>query len=358
MRGVCLFGAHHAGYPRSGVILEGLRRLGVPVALCTAPPKRKSPRRYPALLAKYRSLRTPFDVLWVPEFAHKDVPLAWAVAGAAGKACVFDPLVSRFDTRVRDRGDAAEHGLQAWHNRNLDRVTMSLPDMLIADTRAHADYYARHAAAPGTRIRVVEVGYDDRAFGPAPPADAQGGFRVLFYGSYLPLHGVDVIVDAAERLRAETHIHFELVGGGQTFEGVRERVRAAGLARVRLVPRVPAAELPARIASSSVCLGIFGRTGKALRVVPNKVYQCMAMDRAVITADTPAVRESFRDGRDVVTVPAGDGEALAAAIRALAGDRDRRERIAGAAGLLVRREFSPEAVARKFLSACEEAVGR
>ena len=353
---MCVFGGHHAGYPRSAVILSGLRRLGVPVVMCTSSPRCKAPRRYGALIAAYRRLHAEFDVVFVPEFRHKDVPLAWALARMSGKACVFDPLVSRYDTRVHDRGDADRGGLQAWHNRNLDRVTMSLPDLVLADTREHARYYAASLAAPDARIRVLEVGYDDETFRPTPQPSAGSNVRVLFYGSYLPLHGVDVIVDAASRLRSQEHIRFELVGGGQTFGDVEQAVRARDLHNVTLSPRVDPDALPARIASASICLGIFGRTAKAGRVVPNKVYQCMGMERVVVTADSPAVREHFADGRDVVLVPGGDGSALAQAIVALAADAGRRQRIAEAAGQRVRLGFSPVPIARRFVDYCDEVI--
>jgi len=356
MRGVCLFGGHHSGYPRSGVILSGLQRLGVPVAECVASPKRKAPRRYAELIAGFAGLDKRFDVMFVPEFRHKDVPLAWALSRLSGAVCVFDPLVSRFDTRVHDRGDARSGGMQAWHNLNLDRFSMSLADLALADTSAHAEYYRARLAAPDSRLRVLPVGYDDLVFTPAPQPRGSDGLRVLFYGSYLPLHGVDVIVDAAIRLRDEKQIRFELIGGGQTFDPVARRVRDAGLANVSLEPRIDAAALPARIAAASICLGIFGLTPKAGRVVPNKVYQCMGMNRAVVTADTPAVREFFEDGVHVAMVPAGDGERLAARIAELARDADLRGRIGESAGALVREKFSPLPIARRFVALCEEAM--
>ena len=73
-----------------------------------------------------------------------------------------------------------------------------------------------------------------------------------------------------------------------------------------------------RVAQADICLGIFGATDKARRVVPNKVYQTLALGKAVITAETPAVCEVFTSGEEMVTVPPGDPELLAGAIRALA----------------------------------------
>ncbi len=355
VKGLCLFGGHHAGYPRSGVLLAGLQRLGVPVVSCVASPRWKLPRRYAVLATRYALSKREFDVLFVPEFRHKDVPLAAGLAAASGKLCVFDPLVSRYDTRVHDRGDVGDAGPQAWHNRNLDRMAMTLPDLILADTPAHARYFRRELAPPDARIRVLEVGFDDTMFQPTPLPD-DGVTRVLFYGSYLPLHGVHAIADAAAHLAARADIEFELIGGGQTFETVERVVGERGLSRVRLAPRVPLAELPRRIEASSICLGIFGETPKAGRVIPNKVFQCMGAGRPVISADTVAMRDTFEDGREIVLVPPGDGAALAGAIERLAADRARRDRIARVAAERVHREFSPLPLARRLVSLCREAM--
>jgi len=70
-----------------------------------------------------------------------------------------------------------------------------------------------------------------------------------------------------------------------------------------------------------VCLGIFGTTPKARRVVPNKVFQGAAAGCAIITSDTAPQRAALGDAG--LLCRAGDGAALAEAITSLADDRDR-----------------------------------
>ncbi len=352
---VARMGAWDPAYPRHRVIDAGARSAGLRVV------GRPAPRRGPRRAAAVAGARVPREAraVVVPEFCHRDVaPAAW-VAARARVPLVFDPLVGRYETRVVDRGDASPQSLDAAIVRLVDRVTLSLPDLVVADTPEHADYFAS-LARPGQRFAVVPVGYDERVFDPervggAPAANDGPGVTVLFYGSYVPLHGAEVIVRAAARLRGRGDVRFVMLGGGQTFERARREAERSG-ARVRFEPRVPFDALPARIARADLCLGIFGSGEKARRVVPNKVYQCMGMRRAVITADTPAVRAWFRDGHDLVTVPPGDARALADAVAWLADDAAARERIARAGFETARRRFASPAVAQAFRRAVEAAA--
>ena len=53
-------------------------------------------------------------------------------------------------------------------------------------------------------------------------------------------------------------------------------------------------------------------------MIPNKAFQALACGTPLVTADTPAARELLVDGESALLVPAGDPEALAAAVRRLA----------------------------------------
>ena len=63
------------------------------------------------------------------------------------------------------------------------------------------------------------------------------------------------------------------------------------------------------------------------RVIPNKAFQALACGTPLVTADTPGARELLADGVSALLVPPGEPEALAAAVRRLAGDAALAERI-------------------------------
>lgn len=353
-RAVVFFGGYDPAYPRNAIIRSGCRRAGIEVYECGVDGGRKVWARYPLLLREFRrSVPRGGAPLFVPDFRHKDVPLARLLARATGRAVVFDPLVSRFETRVLDRGDAAPGSAQARHNRNLDLISMRMADLVLADTDAHAAFFRSEFGVPERRVRTLRLGFEDDLFPPAPPREPSGAFEVLFYGSFLPLHGVDTIVSAAAILSGKG-FRFTLVGAGQTRAEAEHL--AGGLPGNGVVwrERVPAESLSGLIRDSDAVLGIFGTTRKAAMVVPNKVYQGLASGRPVVTADTPAVREVFRDGIDLLTVPAGDPGALAGALHRLRDDRELARSLADRGRDHVRREYCPERIAMRLAAILDE----
>jgi SAM-dependent methyltransferase len=162
---------------------------------------------------------------------------------------------------------------------------------------------------------------------------------VVFYGLYTPLQGTPVIGAALSRI-AGAPIEVTMVGGGQ--DAPAARAAAAGNPAVRWLDWVPAADLPALVAGHDVCLGIFGTGDKALRVVPNKVFQGAAAGCAIVTSDTAPQRRALGDA--AVLVPPGDPEALAEALLRLADDRAELARLRGQARGLARGQFAPERI--------------
>jgi glycosyltransferase involved in cell wall biosynthesis len=168
---------------------------------------------------------------------------------------------------------------------------------------------------------VVQVGAPDEWFAAAPAEDdglsgaPDGPLRVAFFGLYTPLQGAPVIGAALGSL-GDARVEATMIGRGQEFEAAR--AAAEGGCPVTWIDWVPSTELPALVAGHDVCLGIFGTGPKALRVVPNKVFQGAAAGCAIVTSDTAPQRRALGDA--ALFVPPGDPAALAAELRELAED--------------------------------------
>lgn len=347
MPAVCVLGHYELDYPRNVMVRRWLEELGYEVVQCHS--TTAFPWRHLVLAAKYLRVRRRVDGVWVAEGGHRLVPFIKLLTRLGGHRLIFDPFISRYDTRVNDRGWYRPGSLQAWIAKWQDWSSCAAADHLVFDTHEHEAYFREHYR-PSAPASVLEVGVDEEVFCPGPPTLArQDDFEVLFYGTYIPLHGIETILDAAHALRDREGLRFTLIGQGQEYDAMRRRADALDLDNVRFVDPMPPTELAEYIRRADVCLGIFGTSRKAGSVVPNKVVQCAAMAKPMITRDSTAVRRYFEDGKDVCLVPAADADALARAVDELRRDADSRNRIGRAARAVFEARFSAEALKPKLL---------
>jgi glycosyltransferase involved in cell wall biosynthesis len=376
---VLFLGSYHRDAERNRILIGGLCAQGVEVVERNAPlPSLRFRGAGFTLLARLAKagLALPLyaarvalgsraarqaDVVLIGYLGHHDVGiirlLRMMASGLRCKPIVFDPFFSLYDTVVSDRRLLRPGSIGARALHRVERSLLRWPDLILADTAAHAEYYRTMAGLPRERLAVIPVGVETDLFPHRAPRPADNSFRVLFYGTYIPLHGVDHILRAAHLLRGED-IRFRLIGRGQTRPHADALARQLRLPNVSFTDWVPFDRLVEEIGDSDLVLGIFGVTDKAGRVVPNKVYQAMSVGRCVLTRDSPAIREAFLPGRHLATCPPGDPEALAESILALRGDPGLRSSLADAARDLVVREFSVEAIGARLLSALDGVVKR
>ena len=232
--------------------------------------------------------------------------------------------------------------------RALDRLAETASNLIIFDTEDNA---ALSSSAPGKKL-VVPVGAPDEWFVAAStPVTDDEPLRVVFFGLHTPLQGTPTIGAAISLLR-DSAIEFTMVGSGQDLAECRA---AAGDARsVTWIDWVPAHELPELVARHHVCLGIFGTTPKAARVVPNKVYQAGAAGCAIVTRESPAQRTAV--GEIAQFVDGGAPASLAAALRALSSDRTKLRRLQDRSRNRAK-DWRPESITRELYSRIAEGGG-
>jgi len=371
---VCYFGTYDADYVRNRVLTEGLRANGVQVVEChsrlwfdTADKVREvergilNPRlwlrflkAYLRLLGNYLKVGR-YDVMVVGYAGHIDVFLARILASLARKPLVFDAFLSLHDTIVEDRALAGRGSMIGSLAFWLEKMGCLLSDVVLLDTEAHIHHFSMKYRIPEERFRRVWVGADEKVYYPLKIPRKGPQFTVIYFGKFIPLHGVEYIVRAAKELEAYPDIRFEFIGRGQAYHQVRCLAEELHVGNIIWGPEwLEPPELRQRIAQADVCLGIFGTSPKAEYVIPAKAYIALAMRKPLITRDSPAAREIFISGENALLCPAGDGRILAECILRLRENSDLSEGIAHQGYRLFIEMLSSEAVGLQMMNIIKE----
>jgi glycosyltransferase involved in cell wall biosynthesis len=328
------FGTWERGYPRNEQVISALESAGVSVELvheemwAGTHKFGLTPTVLPRLArAELRLARAAVaddaDAVLVGYPGHFDM---WS-AKRHRKPVVFNAMVSLYDTFVEDRERFRDGSLPSNVLRRLDRAAFRAADLVVADTQANADFMRELAGID--EVAVCYLGAEERLFRPAWRRSAD--FHVLFVGKPAPLHGLELILEAARLL---PDVPFRIVGTGQVTHLLDARP-----SNVEHVPWVEYENVPDLYAQAGCALGIFGSSGKAHRVIPHKTFQALAVGAPLITADTPATREMLADGRDCLLVER-TAESLATAIVTLRDDPDYAQRIAAGGRATFERDAS------------------
>jgi len=176
-----------------------------------------------------------------------------------------------------------------------------------------------HPAVDGSAVR-RRHGLDDRTV-------------VGFVGTFGMWHGAPVLARAARRILAERpDLRLLFVGDGRDraaceaiLEGQSDRVVFTGL--------VPQAAGPAHLAAMDILVAphVPNADGTRFFGSPTKLFEYMAMGRAIVASRLEQIGDVLEDGRTAVLVPPADETALARAILDLADDPGRRAVLGAAA---------------------------
>jgi glycosyltransferase involved in cell wall biosynthesis len=333
------------GYVRNRVLVRALRRSHR--VRIIGSDSRRYPVRLASVIPRVLTSTRRYDYHFAGFLGQPLVPFIWA---RSMRPLVLDAFVSVYDTLVLDRGQHAPNSPVARVSRWLDSWSMRKADLVLTDTPASAAFLASEFGAGPAKLLPVPVGADESVFFPRERTGDSSALTVLYMSTYLPLHGVSTVVEAANILRDASNIRFVLVGDGPERPRVDALAGKHALDNVTFIDWVPFEELPDLIASCDIFLGGHFSRGneKAQRVVPGKVFQGLAVARPVILGDCIANREWFTDGQTARIVPMADPQALAGAISALATDAGARTRLAQSGRTLFEERFSESAIAREL----------
>ena len=346
---VCYFGTYSVadGYPRNRILIKGLKLSGVIVKECRVNLWHGSSDKVGKLFKTTGVLLNFFRILWaqvllilkfmrvgrydimiVGSTGHLEIFLAKILNFISRKPVIFDAFISLYDTIVNDRKIFRKNSALASLLRWIDRTACRLADIVLLDTNAHIEYFCKEFKLPQSKFRRVFVGADDDIFFPIE-SQRDKIFTVLFFGSFIPLHGIEYIIGSAKILESEKEIRFVIIGTGQESKKIYKIADTLNLVNIEFINRfIPETELAQYIIKADICLGIFGQTRKADIVIPCKIFNCIAMKKPVITGKTTAIKELLDDGKDAILCEPGNAEQISNAILALKKNPDLAKSIA------------------------------
>ena len=213
--------------------------------------------------------------------------------------------------------------------RRAERSLWSGADVALPVTQVLADMVAR---IRGTHdMHVIHNGAD---LDDVPPPDSDRRARlgledkvVLgFVGFVRPWHGLEWAIRALPRLGG--NVDLLVVGDGPAQESLEKEAEALGVKRrVHFVGRVPHQDIASYIQAFDIAL----QTKAVAYASPLKMFEYMALARAIIAPDQPNLREILKPDSDALLFDPADETSFFTALERLSRDAELRARLGAAA---------------------------
>lgn len=365
---ILYFGAYDKNYSRNKIILDGLKKNHTEIYEChIKKPTFKSESKltfflyilFTPLIILYRNLilnakgyyiylRKNIDIIFVGYPAHLDIISAFFIKKLSNKKIVLDSLDSIYDTFVLDR-KLIKNKFLITILFKIEKFLYKLPDMILTDTGSNKKFLAKTLQIPKNKIRILYVGAENKIYKPLKKQRANKIFTVIFYGFASPLHGIEYIIKAAKICEEKKEkIKFILLGNGQTTKKDVSLAKKLGIKNIDFLPSMKEEKAAKIVQKADIFLGVFKGNSKSLRVIPNKVFQGIAMAKPVITEDCSGIREIFENKKNIYLCKPADSEDLARKIITLYKDKDLRQKIAKSGSKLYKSNFTPKIIGEKL----------
>jgi len=314
---ICYFGIYSSEYSRNRILIKGLKLNGVHIIECQS--NLNGIKKYFDLISKHHKLKRQYDLMIVGFPGQQSMILAKFLTN---KKIVFDAFTSLYDSLAFDRKIVRPRSIRATYYWLLDWLSCRLADKILLDTNEHIKYFSETFRISKDKFCRLFVGSDNEVIKPVEPNKKEDGFLVHFHGSCIPLQGVEYILEAASILEKKG-IEFNIIGSR-----IKNRYKNFKTSNINFIDDIPYEKLKYYMSSADVCLGIFGKTDKAQRVIPNKIFEALAAQCPVITGETLAVKELFVDRENILFCKMGDAKDLGNKILEIKNNFELREKIA------------------------------
>ncbi|THE19463.1 glycosyltransferase [Kocuria rosea] len=281
----------HTDYPRHKQLANAFRDKGFAVEVIQRPEGVGYFARCVKLLASAFQHKK-YSTVVLAEFAISYAWVSWIIAKLSRSAHIVDGFIGMHETHVEDTQKVRPGSFKGIAYRWLDWLAFVSADYYLIDTHARRkallDSYGYLSRSKS--VIVLPVGAPDWASPQAMPMSDE--MQILYYGNYIPLHGVSQFIEALALLDPRTPWHATFIGPKKKSTEHERLAEKLGLAeKIDFMDSVRENELIGYIREHHVVVGIFGDSNKARSVIANKVWQGLAAGRVVLTRNTQGISE-------------------------------------------------------------------
>lgn len=237
-------------------------------------------------------------------------------------------------------------------------------DRIVVVTHAFVDDLVSRGV-PASKIDVVTNGVNTDQFDRAAvDVDARAELGVasdVFLAGYIGTtgmaHGLDTVLDAAKLCADEPKIQWLILGEGAERASLEERARRENIANVRFHDFVPHEQIPRYHAAINASIVHLRPDPLFEGVIPSKIFECMSMGVPIVMAVPGEAQRMVAEAGAGVSIPSGDAQALADAVRRLAAEPETCAALSDGGRRAAREKYGRRAKAKALLQSLRRARG-
>ena len=323
---VCLFGPYVMAQMNL-VFKKRLELQGIEIVECQEEIHNKLISIIPAyvkLFFKHRKLD--YDIMIIPRWrGGLAIPLAKIISR---KPIVYFVYSSQYDILFTDRQTFKPNSFMGKFITLWYKWSMKFSNIIIKESNADIEYNSKQFGIDKKKFRRLFLSADEDLFPACSFKAPEEVFVILYFGTFIPLHGTEVIIESAKILSENRDIIFKFIGDDPQKKLIENLAKKYNLKNVKFLGFVDQETLANNIKKSDVCLGIFGDVDRAYRVITNKVYQILCSQKPLITMESEVIREiDLVNEKNCILIPANNPKKLAEAIIFLKNNPEIRKKI-------------------------------
>ncbi len=297
------------------------------------------------------------DVLWTYQIGLPGV-LMGALRGV--------PLVHELQDLWPEWGQASGFGFKAWLYLLLERqerLIYSRAQAIVTITQSFKSILVQKGV-PTEKVEVIPNWVNEATFYPAAyDADLArsegfaGYFNVVYVGNVGAAQALQVVLDAAELLRASSCIRFVIIGDGVERAALEQQAHERGLDNVRFLGSRPQNQAASYMALADVLFLHLKRDPVYTITIPSKTYGYLAASKPVLAAAEGELAHLIDELQAGMVCLPEDAAALAGAVRRLEDMPEGQRSAMGQAGYrAVSTDYARAALGKRYAELFERVI--